>query len=746
MTSEPGVVTVKGRIEKLFYQNPKFSAGRLRTPSNDTITFAGAVFARENEPVVLTGRWTTHEIYGRQFAVERMEYNLSLDNAGLAQYLANHPDIKGIGPAKAYAIVQQFGSRFEEVLLGEPEKLATAAKVPLSVIEAMQKIWQDHRYTNNMIAWLSSQGLTHHQVMTVIEELGTNAKAVLKNDPYSLIGMIPGFGFRRVDEIARKLGTPKEAPIRIRAGIVHLLNEELHEGHCWTESMDLIEAANKLLIMDCLDSKERIAKELEALICECKLAEIPFDNRMLIALPKIHWMEERLHQMFLHGADGNPHADKLGDPDRLIETISLSLNDGQKVAVKTALLHPLVLISGGAGVGKSRVVAAITEAYESRDLKVLLAAPTGKAAKRIEQVSKRPASTVHRLLGYDGKEFTHDESNPISADVVIIDEVSLMDVPLMYYLLRSIQLKKTAVVLVGDHNQLPPVGPGNPLRDLIQTKVLPTVILDVCVRQAGELKDKCAAILNGLLSFTNRERTDARKPWYMIDTCAETAQVHSMLGTLFSGVLAEKFGFDIVRDVQVLTPTHNGELGTLALNLMLQSLVQKKLYGVDVPATPANRRPRLLLHDKIIQTRNNYALQIFNGSLGTIVDVISDGTLIIDFDSNIVKIKPGTKSFYDLELAYALTIHRAQGSEYPCAIVITHSTHQFMHHRNLLYTAVTRAQETAIILGDGLGVSIAVDVKKQDKRRTFLSFLLAGPELFEFPKEESSTGLIPELW
>ena len=328
------------------------------------------------------------------------------------------------------------------------------------------------------------------------------------------------------------------------------------------------------------------------------------------------------------------------------------------------------------------------------------------------------------MLGFNGKDYGRGPDNPIDADVIIVDEVSMVDVPLAWRLFQAINLEKTAVVLVGDHNQLPPIGPGNLLRDLVQSQVVPAVILDRVVRQAGVLKENSIAILNGEVRKTSEPEGPGRRAWYLVDQFTDQWDAQRFLLELFENVLDKRLGFDLVSDVQVLTPTHKGPLGTRDLNRELQRLVQRKLWGVEVPVVPAGRRPKLYPRDKVIQTRNNYELGVMNGAVGVVSDVARDGSLVIEFDGMPVEIEAGSPNMQDIQLAYALTIHKAQGSEFPCAVVVVHKAHSFMHHRNLLYTGVTRAKETAVIIGDRWGIANCARKRKQDDRKTFLSLLL----------------------
>ena len=407
------------------------------------------------------------------------------------------------------------------------------------------------------------------------------------------------------------------------------------------------------------------------------------------------------------------------DLDEIAASVPSELNTCQRQAYLAAARYKAVLIAGGAGVGKSYVVGMIARMYVGHAYRVALAAPTGKAAKRIEQIVDMPAQTVHRLLKYDGHKFARNEDCPLDCDVVIVDEVSMLDVPLCYHLFKAIDFKKTNLVLVGDHNQLPPVGPGNIIRDILSNGLIPTVILDKVVRQAGHLKENSIAILDGQVAG-NSESGRGKKSWYLIDKYAEQMDVLNFIILMYEKILHEELGYDPVYDVQLLSPMKKGLLGVDNLNIVLQRLIQSKYYDVDVEEVPAGRRPRFYLHDKVIQLRNNYDLNVMNGSIGTIEAYYPDTDVYtILFDEGETQVE--REDMKDVALAYALTFHKSQGSEYDCGIVVIHKSQSFMHHRNLFYTGVTRAKKTAIIIGDRWGIRNCAKQKITDRRRTFLS-------------------------
>ena len=723
-TPATAVTTLRGSVSRLFHSSPTFSAGVLENPEGDAIRFAGNLMVQVDDDVVLRGTWETSD-YGHQLRVLSFEYDLPVSSAGLAPYIARNPRIKGIGPAKARVIAERFGDDLDGALATRPAEIAAAAHVPLAVIESLRTEWCRTRAFNVANSWLAAFGLTHHQVTTLVGKYGNSVVAVFKDDPYRLIREVEGYAFKRVDQIARKMGTPKDHPSRVRGGILHTVTEALDAGHCWTEYQDLVDDANRLLVMDTLDSRDVIRAALDGLIDEKVLACAPVDQRILVARPSILQMERDLADAFRRGHDRNPSFPVLPDPVAAVREAAPALNEGQTQAVLTVLGNTIVVITGGAGSGKTYTVRALCDLYEHRDLKVVLCAPTGKAAKRLEESTGHEASTIHRLLGYDGRDFQAHE--PIDADLLVVDEVSMVDVPLFWHLMQAVDLSRTAVVLAGDHNQLPPVGPGSVLRDLLATHAVPVAVLDHIVRQAGVLKENCAALLAGHVAPSSPVEADGLRAWYRVADFTEGARLLAFVEALYQQKFADDLGLDLVRDVQLLTPTRMGPLGVTALNAQLQSLVQKKLYGVDVPPVRANRRPPFLLHDKVIQRRNNYDLGVMNGTVGQVVAVDRTGDLTVRFDSEDVRLKRSEGHLRHLDLAYALTIHQTQGSEFPVVVVIVHKSHSYQHHRNLLYTGATRAKRSTILLGDAWGMRNCAQRVDANRRRTWLSLLGGRP-------------------
>jgi len=720
-SSEKNLKTVSGRVTTLYYSSAGFSAGRIVAQDGESIPFAGSIMVAEGDMVKLNGYWENHLKYGNQFHTVSFEFELPINNEGLELYLANNPRIKGIGPVKAKIISNKFGQHFEKVLLKHPELLAKHAKVKLDIILKFQAEWQHTKTLNSALTWLSAFGLTFKQISTLVEKFGNSVISIMKNNPYVLIQNLQGYGFRKVDNIALKMGIPKEDVHRIEAGIRSCIDEQVDLGNCWTEMEELITSANRLLVMDSLNSRELIEKELDKLIESESLSCTSHCGIFLIARPNIYQKETGLYQKFCRALKRDVSGTSKYNIDSLISQHAPTLNADQQMAVRSSLTNGMTIITGGAGSGKTYTTKAITDIYRILGKKVILAAPTGKAAMRMQETVGIPAYTIHRLLKYNGMEYLIEDV--INADLIILDEFSMVNIHLASKLFEYIDLNRTTVIIVGDHNQLPPIGPGNILQDVIDTSLLPCVKLNKVVRQAGVLKRNSTAILQGEVRKTDPERKNGRRSWYLVDQFKNAQDIQRFIVELYETVIEERMGFDLQNDVQLLSPTKKGPLGVNELNIILQRIIQKKLFNVNVPPPRPGFRPKFYPNDRIIQTRNNYEKNVMNGTLGRVESIDKDGNLLVRFDSKLIKIERGSQEMREISLAYSLTIHKTQGSEFPCVITIIHKSHSFMHTQNLFYTAVTRSQESAVIIGDNWGLKNCAQKKRLDRRRTFLSIL-----------------------
>ena len=707
------IETIRGAVHKTFFASPAFSAGIIRTDDGDFVKFRGRFCANEGDVVAVVGRWTKDKKYGRQFDVEGLSYDLPESADGLVQYLAAHPAFKGIGVKTAERIVEYAGDgkSLDRLIREGLDELHQRLRIPMATLVTLQEAWIANSAENEIRAYLAQFDLTPHQMDVLLATFGNGLVGVLRRDPYELIKHIDGYGFKRVDKIARKMGVAKDHPGRIEAALSYCLSEEISSGHTWTAGHDLVGKANEVLLLDTLDSLDLIRAAARAMLDRGDLAA----DGQAVTSPAILASERFIFDTLQ--SHGRRQAPRHPDTD-----CARQLNPGQFEAYRTALASGIAVISGGAGTGKTFVVSRLARTFRQAGLNVALCAPTGKAAKRIEEVMRAygmdlEAKTIHRLLEYNGHEFKRDSlSEPVyrtdewgaesmaspACDVVIVDEVSMVDVPLMAELFRRINFDRTQVILVGDHNQLPPVGPGNVLRDIIHGNLAPTKVLTDVVRQAGILKVNSTAILSGTVA-----PTAVNDPaWVVIDHFREAHHVQTYLRDLVLKLIPDRLGYDPVRDVQIVTPMHNGPLGTKALNAMMQFLLFGRL------------EQKFAVGDKVIQMANDYEMDVMNGTIGRVVE-FDGGAYFIDFDGVGCRTVDGER-LGKVQLAYALTAHKAQGSEFPCVVVVCHKSH-FFADRNWLYTAVTRAAKTCILVGDRWGLRHAAGKNDTIKRRTLLS-------------------------
>ncbi|HEY3379420.1 MAG TPA: AAA family ATPase, partial [Armatimonadota bacterium] len=696
------------------------------------VKFSGPFSVSEGDQISLSGAWTRHPKYGKQFTATGMIQELPFDAAGLEHYLASDPAFHGIGPAKAAKIAKAYGQNFDQTIRNHPESVAQLSGLKTEQILTIQQAWIQRAEVNTLATWLGAYGLTHRQITKIVDALGHTAKAILEGNPYELSRLLPGVGFVRSDEIAQKMGVTKEHPGRILACFDHVLRRAEQDGHCWMEEDDLLAEARKILCLDGLQSRQLIASCLESAVDDGHISRVDGGGRMVVALPALATCEMDIITTIMQHAEINAIATTTDEAYQVWDEITASaqLNESQRQASEFARTYQLSLIAGAAGSGKSYTIAAIYRAFHALERTIALAAPTGKAAKRMEELCGVEAKTIHRLLEYHPHfGWQRGAENPLDVDIVILDEISMCDVYLFRRVLDAIDWTRTRLVLVGDPNQLPPVGPGNILRDMLNRHVIPTTVLQQVIRQAGVLKDNSTAILRGEIRETAPGENGTLRPWYLVNDCRDERAVMEALGVIVTEKLPE-MGVDNVHDVHILTPMNKGLLGTRALNIFLQQLIQQQRYGLTIPEVPVTRRPSFYRGDKVMQIRNNYDLDLMNGTIGMVDDIVTEQQhgktverLIFNFDGRMVALDRGSDDLDDLVLAYASTVHKAQGSEFPVVIAIMHRSQSFMLYRNLLYTAVTRSRRAAILLGDAAGMDRAIRRRDTSERKTFFNLV-----------------------
>ncbi|MFQ5647333.1 MAG: AAA family ATPase, partial [bacterium] len=517
--------SVSGEIATLYFSSPEFSAGILQTSDYQAIKFSGKFMVNIGDRVKFFGRWIEHPKFGWQFEARSFEHDLIMDAEGLAHYLNTNPNFLGIGPVKAEKIARAFAGNFDQVITKTPEKIRQTAGLSEKQLTILRVEWEKRKRVNSISSWLGKFGLTHNQVEKLTTKYGDGVKSILETNPYVLYREVDGYGFYRADQIALKLGYEKNHPGRIQSAILYTVDQQTQNGDCWTEERVLIELVGKALALDCTDWREVISKQLNVLLEEDhpRLYAYQTSGRSLVANLTIYQREKELFEKFSWCAKNPPDEDMdsyLSISEDKSQAILDCLKSSQKKGVYTALTNRISAISGSAGSGKSFTISTVNQLCEEGGLSVAMCAPTGKAAKRMEDLSGWDAYTIHRLLDYSPLEgWRINRDNPLEVDVVIVDEFSMVDVNLAWHLFDAIDLERTKVILVGDHNQLPPVGPGNLLRDLLDRKIVPVVILDQVIRQAGILKENSTTILSGQVRPTAPGTKGLLRPWYVIGNC-----------------------------------------------------------------------------------------------------------------------------------------------------------------------------------------------------------------------------------
>ncbi|HVS01650.1 MAG TPA: ATP-dependent RecD-like DNA helicase [Thermoanaerobaculia bacterium] len=711
----PGSETLEGTLERVVYASPEsaWCVVRLRVPGRlGVVTAVGALFGiQPGEQVKLTGRWMQDSRYGEQFAIESW---LSLKPAtlqGLEKYLGSGL-VPGLGPVMAKRLVAHFGLDTLEVIEGHPERLTEVPGIGRVRSRRIQQSWGEQKAVQQVMIFLQSHGVSTHHAVKIYRTYGDDAMRVVGEDPYRLATDVYGIGFRTADRIAERLGIPRDAPQRLAAGVLHALGQASEEGHLFLPRARLVERSAALL-----EAPEApVAEALERLRRAEQVMVEPLELDDAVYLRSLFLAELGAARRLLR-LQAHPVAPVAVDLDRafrwLEETQGLDLAAAQREAVRTVLTRPVVVITGGPGTGKTTLVRALVEIFSRKGEKVLLAAPTGRAAKRLADASGREAVTLHRLLEFAPQSMTFDRNaeRPLGCDLLVVDELSMVDMVLAHHLLKAVP-EGGRLVLVGDADQLPSVGPGNVLADLLQSGVIPAVRLRDVFRQAREslIVTNAHRILAGELPRLPQE---GRPSDFFFIERESPEEAISTLEQLVGERIPRGFGFDPWADIQVLSPMRRGPLGTHAINASLQALL-------NPGGRPAGGARGLCVGDKVMQLRNNYQLEVFNGDLGRVEGVDEDeGELLVRFEDRVLRY--AARDLDELELAYACSIHKSQGSEYPCVVVLLHGQHHVMLQRNLLYTALTRGRRLVVLLGSRRAVAQAVRNHSPRQRHSLLA-------------------------
>ncbi len=697
----------EGEVTKVtFHSEDGYTVLRFRSNSDEYTCTGHFVRIVPGDRLRITGKWVVHPRYGNQFSIESYEIVPPHTAEGIVRYLGSGL-IKGIGREMAQRIVDKFGEKTLEIIEKRPRRLLEVDGIGESRLKAVKKAWREERAMSELVMFLESHGIRATSALKIYRRYGSKAIEVVRDNPYRLASEIWGIGFLTADKIAYKLGTDPEAPIRVRAGITYVLGQAAEEGHVFLP-VDFLSAR----CVDLLGVSE--ASFEDALASLRRDGDVVVDAEKAY-LPVLYEAETSI-VIDLTERCQFEHSPDVGDIDSTLleieRTRKVTFDMSQLNAIGRGLKSGFTVITGGPGTGKTTIVQAFVEVYESNDLGISLAAPTGRAAKRLSEITGREAKTIHRLLEYNPQDgfFRRNEENPLETDIVVVDEASMLDILLTSALLKAIK-RTTSVVLVGDVDQLPPVGPGNFLKDLIDAGCFPVHRLTRIFRQeeTGTIVENAHSINRGEFPKFSKSAGD----FFLIDQ-ENPADVANTIVDLVSKRLPASFGFDRFADIQVLSPMYKGDAGATNLNTMLQQALNSggKRMG----------ELRFREGDKVMQLRNNYEKMVFNGDIGRVLECDPDeGRLVVEFD---YPVEYDRSELDEITLAYAVTVHKSQGSEFPCVVMPVLTQHYIMLFRKLLYTAVTRAKSLVVLVGTRRAVGLAVRNVRTDQRYSAL-----GPRL-----------------
>ncbi len=729
---------LQGTITKITYQDPEghFTVARLEVDGSQGVTVVGEIFpVSEGEEIKVSGLWRVHPRYGLQFQAERWEKLEPASLEGIERYLGSGL-IKGIGPTYARRLVSAFGLDTLRVLSEEPHRVLEVQGIGKIRAHRIIHTWEEQKGMREVMVFLQGHGVTSALALRIYRVFGPETVVRVKENPYCLAREIHGIGFLLADRIAGSMGIGGDFPLRVQAGLLHVLRKFSDEGHCFVPLALLKSNASSLLGVE----EEVTEKAIEKLAAEGEVVlEEPSEQGATRVYPQdLYQAEYRVASALRNLLSASSSLSLPSGALVLKEAraqMDLLLEEEQREAVRQALQQKVLVITGGPGTGKTTLLTALLALLRGSKVSFALAAPTGRAAKRMGEMAGEEAKTIHRLLEYSPRDrrFQRWEKNPLAADVVIIDEASMVDLSLMDHLLRAVE-PHSHLILLGDVDQLPSVGPGRVLSDLIDSGVVPVVVLQRVFRQAEEslIVINAHRILQGqILLFGDRsEKRDfvfiARESQEEI---LETVKALLKEGLRDQGTKGSRDffvlfplnppTFDPFKDVQILSPMHRGLLGTVHLNREMQNLLNPSGESVERGGS------LFRLGDKVMQLRNNYEKGVFNGDLGRIVQ--------IDKEEEEVQVlfyeRPVLYAFAQLDevsLAYATSIQKSQGSEYPVVVIPLHTSHYLMLHRSILYTAVTRGKELVVLVGSKKALSIAIRNVRVEKRFTGLKERLRG--------------------
>ncbi|TYQ12776.1 UNVERIFIED_CONTAM: exodeoxyribonuclease V alpha subunit [Acetivibrio alkalicellulosi] len=702
---------ISGVVERITYSNEENGFCVIKIKSKgfyDLVTVVGNLAAvNVGATLKLKGEWRFDSKYGKQFNAIDYRETVPATIAGIEKYLGSGL-IKGIGPKYARRIVNHFKEETLRVIEEETDYLIKVEGIGKKRVDMIKKAWHQQKEIKNVMLFLQSNGVSTAYAVKIYKTYGNESISIVKSNPYRLADDIWGIGFKTADKIAQKLGVDKNSFERCRSGIIYILNELSNDGHCYAVREQLIEEAVKILELE----EGLIEGTIDRMIEE--KAVIPDENNS-IYLPAFYYSEvgtaKRIKEISKNQClKGSIKIEEM--ISQIEKECNIIYDEVQVDAIKTAAISKFMVLTGGPGTGKTTTTLAIIKIFEKLGKTVLLAAPTGRAAKRMSETTGMEAKTIHRLLDYSPMDgYKKNAENKLDCDVLIIDETSMVDIILMYNLLKAIN-DETVVILVGDVDQLPSVGAGNVLKDIIDSGKIEYVKLTRIFRQAlGSAIITNAHLINkGIMP----KLYSGKKSDFFFMEVDNPQDIAEAIKELCIKRLPSYYKIDPINDIQILSPMQRGEAGAQNLNNILQQALNPSNVTVKYGGTVYR------LNDKVMQIKNNYDKNVFNGDIGTIVKIdMEDKTLVISFDGNDVEYD--STELDEVVLAYATTVHKSQGSEYKIVVAPLTMQHYMMLQRNLLYTCVTRAKKVFVLVGSKKAVAMAVSNNKIQQRNTMLS-------------------------
>ncbi len=708
---------LSGVVERIIYHNEEngFTVFVLNTSKSHTALIKGHTpTLHAGEQVQVKGAWVMHPKFGKQFEAEHCDISLPSSAMGIQKYLASGM-IKGIGPVYAQKLVKKFGDKTLDVIDQTPYRLHEVPGIGKKRVELIIAAWQDQKEISHIMVFLQEKNISPTYAAKIYKKYGMESVSVLHENPYRLADDIWGVGFKIADQIAQNMGFAPDSQKRISSGLLYVLSQETSFGHLYAKLDPLKEKSLQLLDLEAIeDNTHKMKLALHELYNSDRIKLISHDEKHFIGLSSHYHSERgvatRVQELLAHKSPLSFNIDAIYEQLRTNE--SIALNDDQQRAILTCLQQKITIITGGPGTGKTTTIKTLLSVLDDNNVSYKLSAPTGRAAKRINETTRKPATTLHRLLEFDVStmRFKHNEKNALDLDVLIVDEASMIDIFLGHSLLKALPYN-AHLILIGDVNQLPSVGAGNMLNDLIASEKIPTIRLTHIFRQAENslIIQNAHRVNNG--EFPASSLPDTKRDFVFIkEENPENVPMH--LERIY-----KKLGTQ--RDSIALVPMNRGAVGTVSLNHVLQGLLnpgEKEKHIVYGGTT-------FKIGDRVMQIRNNYDKLVFNGDIGIVEEInISERSMTVRFINLLVTYE--STEFDELLLAYAISIHKSQGSEFDTVIIPLFMQHFMLLQRNLIYTAITRAKKLCILIGQSKAIAMGINNNKGLARNTFLKEFL----------------------